>query len=232
MKKQSDQERVSSVIPDMGVRKNSRFVGNKGGRHMTSYCPVTSNLPTKMGEPAFRKRCAIHMAADDGYCPDVCQGKILPDGLEFIKLEVINKETAVGYKQTRIDKCALCNRKKSIFMHMGKEVCGGCAAVRAMANSDPKLVIAALQEFGNMPDAVTATPPQELLEENNRLKSVIKILEKDIADQEQNIAGVLLTTTPAASPIDDIAWKLAEGIIAGTVSGITIADIRAIRCAA
>lgn len=113
-------KKAPSALPDMGVRKDVRLTGNRGGRNIASYCPVTSNLPTRMTEAAFRQRCLVHMSADDGYCPDVCLGKVLPDGLVFIKLETTEKEKDLSSNGETKGQCALCGKTKSLFMHYEK----------------------------------------------------------------------------------------------------------------
>ena len=190
--------------------------------------------------------------------------------------------------------CDSCGGKKKVSSHYGKQVCYSCLAFRISAKNNPHLVIGALKEFGNLPDADSTFQPElndyvslkqyestrsDLNKEIDELNNIILALKYSVndsvserADQQQKIQVLeerLLTSCedveaykkevddmrrveeilkqelrgaqatfnqslpmgliPDTDVVEQIAWKLAEGTIAGTITGVSLDDIRCLR---
>jgi len=104
----------------------------------TTICPVTMNLPTRMLESAFKRICLRLRRPDRPVCIK-CNGKKMPDGLEFIDLEnKEKKETDMGQESTP-GICDLCGEAKNLKTTRGKKCCPTCEFIwRAANNTRPE----------------------------------------------------------------------------------------------
>lgn len=110
----------------------------------TTICPVTMNLPTRMLESAFKRICLRLRRPDRPVCIK-CNGKKMPDGLEFIDLEnKEKKETDMGQESTP-GICDLCGEAKNLKTTRGKKCCPTCEFIWRAANNTPARVVDAVR---------------------------------------------------------------------------------------
>jgi len=126
---------------NMDVLKRSMKEASPADRPHT--CPATCNLPTKMTEEAFTRRCQEHQQEDGSHCRTVCLGKMLPPGLEFIDLKQPTKEENMG---TQTGKCDVCKITKSLKPVQGKRCCSTCEHLWRAAKNNPKTLLGLMVE--------------------------------------------------------------------------------------
>ncbi len=81
------------------ILKRARITGFR------PFCPVTCNLPTRMTEDVFQRMFGVNRDKENkNYCNQVCRGKLLPDGLAFVKPIIFNNlENDMGKWNTGIN---------------------------------------------------------------------------------------------------------------------------------
>lgn len=134
----------------MQVRKKiSPNTSSKSARSLMR-CPITNNLPTRMSRESFRRLCALHQSGDDGYCVDVCCGKLPPKGLELIDIVLMSKEiTMAAPIKPKPGPCAICDEIKTRRLVKGLEVCSTCSAMVYIAHGHPERLVRSLTMAGN-----------------------------------------------------------------------------------
>lgn len=102
--------------------------------------------------------------------------------------------------------------------------------MRATARNAPQLVVDALREFGNMPEISICGDPDTLAlqQEIDSLNQVIETMKDQLRDNQDTPPA----TNQGHKKLDELAWKIAAGVINGTINGITFDDICTLRDAA
>lgn len=256
------------------------------------FYPITGNQPMTCTRAGWDASCRKFQALEKNsyekistrhdhltkYC-SICMGDYIPDNVTFIDIpqgveitcglripeikKPLTEEKEMAGRRYTAGNCECCGKKRNLTSHHGKTVCSSCINFRISAKNSPELVIDALKEFGNLPEAgkqvgidprdyVTLTEYESTITELNREKADLKKQAQEI--EELNIVVENLIETirtyqaketsrppedpapwPQSVPIHDtdvvekFAWKLADGIIAGTITGIGIEDIRMLR---
>jgi hypothetical protein len=244
-------KRKPSVIPMMGRRKDSQVSGTISSRARTGYCPATGNLPTRITEAAFLRRCLQHQDAgkedDCSYCSEICRGKIIPPGLEFIDINMEkNKEDSVANVKYSNGVCSVCGESRSVRGRPGNCVCTMCSILLSLAKNRPDTVFAVLTQlhpskhFGPaqavekdvVEDQVSIDSQGEILS----LRETIDALEEKLRRAEEDLAVaavpgrfVELTACIEGKNRDTIVLDLAIKVITGEVVGITAETLTSLR---
>jgi hypothetical protein len=131
-------------------------------------CPATSNLPTRLTKSSWEALCratqnleagaaasargwnenlAGPVAVGSNYCA-VCQGRILPPGLELIdaaELAALKTQVEEGMGKMTTGTCENCKRTGvKVQSIKGDKVCGSCAALYGAISNRPEAVGRAL----------------------------------------------------------------------------------------
>ncbi len=240
------------------------------------YCPVTGNQPLKCTRRGFIESCKKFQANSaakkfqrnaaggtkpfNNYCL-TCAGTI-PDNVTFIDITQEErgnkgsnpgknkKEKPVGSAKRVQGTCHSCGGDKKVSVHFGKMVCSSCMPIRIGAKNYPELTVAALREFGNIPEMEKLSQPDDGLSEQLQSANVlisekdreIATLNKTIEEHKEELrvltapssfleyASEAVTMDDSSKTIlNNIIWKLAEGLMQGDISGVEVEDIRALR---
>jgi len=227
------------------------------------YCPVTGNQPITMTEAGFFAACDGFRAKDvkPGFktkyssCRD-CGGDI-PVNVTIISLsaaidardkgEMMAKNTEVLGTCWQCGKLAKTRRK-----YFGQDCCISCGIVRSHAKNKSEIVIAALREFGNLPDGDggvdEAGELKTTIEEKSltiadlrgQLDVMATVLEErrqDLAESEQRFNGELaalpvelgdISSSSRMSDADlqNLVWKFVEAKINDDISVIALDDLK------
>lgn len=104
----------------------------------------------------------------------------------------------MGTNKKRFGKCEICGGSKNIMLHFGKKCCSMCSMMRGMAKNNPAIVIAALKEFGNMPEASGINAEAAITEGMNKLKEdaanyieTVKEYSKSLAEKNKEVADLV-----------------------------------------
>lgn len=219
-----------------------------------SFCPITGNITTRMLGKLFLKMCELKQNENVGtknkfkypFCREVCRGTIYPKGLYLTDVE--QREETVANAKEYSGKCEQCGKKANLRNNIGKSVCSTCGMIRCMVNVRPKAVIEVLREFGKMPETGSQA------EGDNDCKEVIKVqlgriaelkrkydttyaavlakeeeVEKLKAQLAKEEVGEALYLECQASETDDTVFDIALGIIEGSVKGVSVEQLRALR---
>lgn len=134
------------------------------------YCPVTGNQPLTCSRKGFAASCrkfqeqaALKKNRMATYCR-ICRGASVPKNVTFVEVaELQNNRNREETMATDRGACESCGKECVRKSHISKMVCSTCQVVRIAAKNNPATVLAALQEFGNMPDpAVDVVPDAEV----------------------------------------------------------------------
>lgn len=212
------------------------------------YCPVTGNQPMTCTKNGFIKSCEkfqLNLAMNKGqrsiYC-GICLGTI-PDNVTFINLpadKITTNEVSTMEKNTsneRAEKsgpqnkknkgCYLCGQEKSLRSNFGKNLCSICQVLMMSARNHPELVRAAMREHGqDIPSekVVDKLPAAELQAAQDRIVEL-----EEMVNKFWQKPSVILSERGEVPGHNDVAWRLAIGIIVGSVTGVSIDDLNAIR---
>ena len=130
------------------------------------YCPATGNQPLTCTRTGFAASCAkfrehanrkwtgkanLPISIQSDYCV-ICQGRV-PDNVTFIEIDekYQTEKIIMASSKKFLGKCDSCGGDKVLSKHYGKSVCSSCLAFRIGCKSHPDWVVAALEEFGNLP---------------------------------------------------------------------------------
>jgi len=198
--------------------------------------------------------CRIHARKDkyhNDYCR-ICQGEI-PANVTFINLAEKIKEHTMGKEKRFQTICYSCNLEKTCSNHYGKPVCSSCMPLRIAAKNYPERLELAMRDFGHkLPTTVPveASPCVEdyvhinqydtVRAERDNLQVESEKLRDDLADQDKVIellknqirasADTPLSLVAADKAVlSDLAWTMAEGLLTGAITGISVEDLRTIR---
>lgn len=191
-------------------------------------CPLTRGLPTWMIEAKFRELCAARREDKESHCYLACRGESLPDGLEFITVEILKEET-MGAIIKNAD-CGICGKKANLRNCLGKTLCASCDFVWRSINAKPESVLEALKEkMGDqwiqyrLPVDVSEkqTPPPEgealvysaedlaaLHQENVKLREDLAIASSGIDALKQQLACSREEITTAYGLINELQAEL------------------------
>ena len=141
---------------------------------------------------AFRAVIALRFGFEIDYCRGLDADADLKKLVATPLTNQPQKEEAMGTVKRKLTVCDQCGAEKNTCMHYGKNVCSGCMSMRIAAKNNPNSVIAALAEFGHMPEPAEAKPGEDvgaLLCEIETLKKVVG--EKDAILRDTNQSHTL-----------------------------------------
>lgn len=176
-------------------------------RFARTSCPVTCNMPTRMSERAFRRRCAEHQVEEE-HCATVCRGRNLPPGLEFIDLtSITNEERSMAGKTAQ---CFVCKSVKTTKSVHEKSCCSCCEHVWRMAKNYPDKLVAALLEATGREYIVNALGLEaELAEPQDGMATELAEARRVNADQAGQLAAALNTNAGIVETISKLREELA-----------------------
>lgn len=117
-------------------------------------CPQTGGHPLRCTQAGFDRGCkyyrrkADHKSAFSYQSFDrclACGG--YPAEVEFINIEELTKKKTMATAKTNKGTCAVCQEKRSLKTHLGKDVCTTCSFVLTAAKNRPETLYLALSEF-------------------------------------------------------------------------------------
>ncbi len=192
------------------------------------------------------------------YCAD-CKGKQRPKNLTIISLVEAQsarekQENDVGANKTMTNKkCESCGKIANLRNVHKKNVCPSCATCRTMVSTRPEMVVEVLKEFGHHDDPATGgdvTEANEIIkalrlqlsQSDRQLASVIEELKDEkkraeqLTDANAKLRSVNIQLKESGSnaqgtdiDLQALAWRIAEGMIYGDISGIEVEDLRLLR---
>jgi len=155
------------------------------------YCPATGNQPLTCTRKGFSASCAkfrehanrkwtgkanLPISIQSDYCV-ICQGRV-PDNVTFIEIDekYQTEKIIMASSKKFLGKCDSCGGDKVLSKHYGKSVCSSCLAFRTGCKSHPDWVVAALEEFGNLPVVAGSQVPPGNEKQAEIIETVKKIL--------------------------------------------------------
>lgn len=238
-------------------RKEDKVV--KGKQFLTKQCPVTGGVLLKCTERGFfeacekyRKNLTLQTGTRSEYCA-TCRGKV-PGEIIFVELKHGKPGVLKAMSESEKKICCLCGDEKNLKAQYGQEVCSYCQIVRLQAKNRPDVLIKALQEFQQLPEDFHPDEPTGSADEIDRLRIELSVAKSALlsgAGQESvpSLKAELLASgrkLEAANirilqlekvdgrgldliRLQELAWKFAEGVMSGKVTGVEVEDIRLLR---
>lgn len=199
--------------------------------HLTNWCPLTGNQPTKMTCHGFQHACSAKQEEQKHLYCDICQGEEWPKGLTIVDIKDFKEE------ERTMPACEQCQdgEDRKLYGSHGKQVCGTCQSIRGNVKNRSDIVVDVIREFH--PELLNQGEPSQLH------RDTIASLQEQLDDahqrytllQDENTAlqdeiGRVATSVSKPAPESPGPWKkFALGLINGSVSDVTAEDLRVLQ---
>jgi len=201
-------------------------------------------LKTTLSEDAFLAICKAKREANSSGVPTYqfcfrCAGQTRPKELTIMDIKKEKQEGEVATDKP--GECKQCGRQANLRNTQGKLVCPTCGMLRGMCSKRPEMVVEVLREFDSFPqgdgggDVTAANKTIRKLREQLESATISladatgKIGALEVKNDRLREAGGSGNGADHGVDLHALAWKFAEGMIYGDITGIDMEDLRMMR---